>query len=78
MIAATLILANLTAGEALPEQITMPSGSPYALVLVVPMPDAATCGEAILRYVGQGDVFCIGKTLAPATSLIPRPRPQRP
>lgn len=78
MIGAALILANLTAGEPIPDLITMPPGGAYALVLVIPMPDAATCGEAILRYVGQGDVFCISKTLAPATSPIPRPRPKRP
>lgn len=61
-------------------------GATHALVLIMEMPDAATCGEAILQYVGQGDVFCIENTdepadesvsVAPERSIIPRPRPDR-
>ena len=54
----------------------------HALVLVMEMPDAGTCGEAILRYVGQGDAFCIERDdaetgSAPDRSPLPRPRPAR-
>lgn len=57
-------------------------GATHALVLVMEMPDAATCGEAILQYVGQGDVFCIERddadaSAAPDRSPLPRPRPAR-
>ena len=48
------------------------------MVLVIDMPDARTCGDAIMAYVGQGDVYCIeAPTLAPETSPKPRPRPVR-
>ena len=57
-------------------------GATHALVLVMEMPDAATCGEAILKYVGQGDAFCIERdddevSAAPDHSPLPRPRPAR-
>lgn len=54
-------------------------GATHAMVLVMEMPDAKTCGEAILSYVGQGDVFFIERDddepSAPASSPMPRPRP---
>lgn len=68
---AHLIIKSAIAQEA-------PASGHYAMVLVIDMPDAKTCGDAIMDYVGQGDVYCIeAPTLAPETSPKPRPRPVR-
>ena len=50
------------------------------LVILIDQPDARACGDAILEYHDMGDVFCIdpaeGASLAPATSMKPKPRPE--
>ncbi len=55
------------------------------MVILIEQPDARTCGAAILDHMHLGDVICMDDeeeaaeppSLAPKTSLIPRPRPIR-
>lgn len=51
----------------------------FVLVVLIEQPDAKTCGDAIMEFVGRGDAFCIEqeRPLAPTTSPIPKPRPTR-
>lgn len=49
----------------------------FVLVVLIEQPNAKTCGDAILEFVGRGDAFCFEeeRTLAPATTIRPKPRP---
>ncbi len=54
------------------------------MVILIEQPDAKACGAAILDHMHLGDVLCMEDeaeaeppSLAPKTSLIPRPRPIR-
>ena len=57
----------------------MPTLAAFVLVVLIEQPDARTCGDAIMEFVGRGDAFCIEqeRPLAPTTSPIPKPRPTR-
>lgn len=53
------------------------------MVILIEHPDAKACGAAILDHMHLGDVLCMEEadpepqSLAPKTSLMPRPRPIR-
>lgn len=50
------------------------------LLIIIDQPSQEACGAAIMDYQHMGDVLCQGMedepSLAPTTSLIPKPRPQ--